>query len=80
MSDLHQMPLRGHDLPPWMAVPPARRKAHVFTITAKPRCAVGPRWWWEHKCRENYYAEDGGYASARDAYDAAVQHLERCCR
>jgi hypothetical protein len=74
------MPLRGHDLPDYAPPAPVPRKAHVFTIANYRHGRPKADWWWEHKCREGYYADAGPYASPKDAYTAAVQHLKGCCR
>jgi hypothetical protein len=71
VSDLHPMPLRGHDLPDYAPQAPERHKAHVWP-------AMGG-WWWEHRCTKSFYEDSGPLASPGDAYDAAVRHLEGCC-
>ncbi len=65
MSDLHQMPLRGHDLPSRPAV-----RAGVFK-------SGYVSWWWAYlpASRPDLSAElslrHGPFASWREAYDSA---------
>lgn len=75
MSDLHSLPLRGHDLPE-ITPAPVRRRAHVWLC----RHALLRGWWWEHQCAKSFWADSGPFASLGDACDDAVQHLKRGCR
>lgn len=67
MSDLHSLPLRGHDLP----LVRARRKARVY------QGAYG--WHWEHECSTGWWKNsEFPYALHSSALEGALRHLERC--
>jgi hypothetical protein len=71
VSDIHQLPLLGHDLPE--VVFPDTPKARVFK--------EGPYWTWEHRCLGrpvrtplNGYPHDAHAV----AFLAAWWHMQRC--
>jgi hypothetical protein len=68
VSDLHQLPLLGHELPAF-GLPP-KRKARVFKD--------GKHWTWEHFCF--YHQGIGGYRhdSHAGAIEGALTHVRRC--
>lgn len=71
MSDLHPLPLMGHDMPE--AIPPLRAKACVYPL------AEG--WHWEHECAPGWWkTSDIPWTRQCYAYDAAVKHLKECRR
>lgn len=72
MSDLHPLPLRGHDLPEFFPRAP-RERARV--------CHMADGWYWEHQCAPGWWKNSGfPYIHSQSAYDAAVKHLKECCR
>lgn len=71
MSDLHPLPLMGHDMPEIFSV--TRERARVYRI------AEG--WHWEHECSPGWWKSSGfPYMLRGSAYDAAVKHLKECCK
>lgn len=52
-----------------------REHARVFRVTLK-----GPKWAWTHWCGFGRVAAPGRYWKWRDAFAAAREHAERCCR
>lgn len=72
MSDIHPLPLMGHDMPEVIA-PRALARAHVY------KGQYG--WYWEHQCAPGWWKNSGfPYIHSQSAYDAAVKHLKECCR
>jgi hypothetical protein len=72
MSDIHPMPLRGHDLPEFFPRAP-RVRAHVY------RAPDG--WRWEHECSPGWWkSSDFPHMTTGSAYKAAVRHLKECCK
>lgn len=70
MSDLHILPLLGHDLPEvepvWL-----RQKAHVY------KGADG--WRWAHCCAPHWTAAgDFPHIDCGGACDGALKHLKEC--
>lgn len=71
MSDIHAMPLLGHDLPEYIP-PRARHKARVW-----PR---PDGWRWEHECAPGWWKDSGfPYIDSQGAHDGALKHLRECC-
>lgn len=71
MSDLHVLPLLGHDMPEaepvWL-----RQKAHVYPTR--------DGWRWAHCCAPHWTAEgDFPYMACGSACDGALRHLKECC-
>ncbi|KUJ70783.1 hypothetical protein ACZ90_00235 [Streptomyces albus subsp. albus] len=64
MSDIHQLPLMGHDLP--------APRARVYR--------QGGLWWWEHACPTRGIAVAFGdpRPAWSDAYGDAIEHLRGC--
>lgn len=68
MSDLHKLPLVGHDLPE--PARPVRAKIRVFKEAG--------RWTWEHRCTDGLFYGGGHHALWADCAASALRHLERC--
>jgi hypothetical protein len=71
VSDLHTLPLLGHDLPE--IIPPRlREKAHVWPAP--------DGWRWEHQCAESWRKDSGfPFAALESAQEGAMKHLKECC-
>lgn len=65
MSDVHRLPLLGHDLPEPVA-PTATTKVQVFKD--------GGRWCWYHDCGTAW-----DWAYWETAYFGALAHARKCC-
>lgn len=71
MSDLHTLPLLGHDLPEYIA-PRERHRAHVW--------ASPDGWRWEHQCSKSWWKDSGfPYMAREGAQEGALKHLKECC-
>lgn len=69
VSDIHQLPLLGHDLPE--VVPRHPALARVFK--------AGDHWTWTHKCSQSPKRAHGyAHASHPLAFVMAEEHMERC--
>lgn len=78
MSDLHILPLLGHDLPE-ISDMPRQEKARVY----KDETFLGdPTWRWEHPCRWKGGVLEYSYPlpSWRAAFNMAAQHVKECCK
>jgi hypothetical protein len=70
MSDLHRMPLMGHDLPEYFG-PRVRRKARIYWAEYG--------YHWEHECAPGYWKDSGfPYVSREGAIAGALKHLGAC--
>lgn len=70
MSDLHHLPLVGHDLPE--IFPRERERAHVYWAK--------DGWYWEHSCAPGWWKDSGfPYAARQGAIEGALWHLRGCC-
>jgi hypothetical protein len=71
MSDLHTLPLLGHDMPE--VFPRLREKAQVYR---------GPEGWhWMHPCAPEWInGSNFPYAAHVGALAGALRHLKECCK
>lgn len=69
MSDLHVLPLRGHDLP----------HMRLYTRARVFRIAPG-LWTWEHRCdQDTNRVSLVSLADQATAFRRAWVHVRRCC-
>lgn len=77
MSDIHRLPLLGHDLPE-VAAPkaPERHKVRVFSYLNS-----GRRYWaWAHPCDEDSALGESRYLCWEAAQWFGASHARKCCR
>jgi len=76
MSDLHRLPLLGHDLPE-SVTPKAseRRRVRVFSYMDR-----GHRYWaWAHPCDKDSVLGESRYLCWEAAQCFGAAHARKCC-
>lgn len=75
MSDLHQMPLRGRELPEAPKAP-VRHKVKVFSYADHAR----QLWAWAHACADDAALGESGLLCWDTAQRLGEAHARRCCQ
>lgn len=70
MSDLHHLPLAGHDLPPLAPFVRARVYGRTSQLTGKTS------WYWGYITRHGNAISHGPFYNWREAYDSARRMVE----